>query len=88
MTDKKSIRDLLYRIATDPDFRDQLIADPVGVMGAAGIQIDPVKDIPAGGITLPSSAEILRNLESWAEEIFNPRSPPQNNAPRIWLGLS
>lgn len=84
--DKQSILELLYKIATDPDFRDQLIADPVGVMGAAGITIT-ANDIPPGGITLPSNAEILRNLEAWAEEIVNPKFPPRNNAPRIWLGL-
>jgi len=87
MMDKQAIRDLLYAIATNPTFREQLIADPVGVMGAAGIQIDPNKDIPPGGITLPSNEDILRNLDDWAEEIWNPKFPPRNNAPRIWLGL-
>ena len=83
---KQAILDLLYKIATDPDFRNQLIADPIGVMGAAGITIT-ANDIPSGGITLPASDEILRNLDAWAEEILNPKFPPQNNAPRIWLGL-
>ena len=52
--DKQAILDLLHKIATDPYFRDQLIADPVGVMGAAGIKIT-ANDIPPGGITLPSN---------------------------------
>ena len=83
--DQKTIRDLLYRIATDPDYRDRLIADPIAVFGAAGIQIDP-SDVPPGGIKLPSNEEILRNLDSWSTQIWN-LDTTGSRAPRIWLGL-
>jgi hypothetical protein len=84
--DQQTIRDLLYRIATDPDFRKRLIADPVGVLGEAGIQIN-VSDIPPGGVELPSNEEILRNLDAWSTDIWK-LDTTGSRIPRIWLGLS
>ena len=84
--DQTTIRDLLYRIATDEKYRDQLIADPVGVLGAAGIKVDPAS-IPPGGIHLPSNQEILRNLDVWSAQIWN-FDNAGGHMPKIWIGLS
>jgi len=84
--DQTTIRDLLYRIATDADYRHQLIDDPVAVLGAAGIKIDPAS-IPSGGIQLPSNDEILRNLEAWSTQIWN-FDNKGGHMPKIWLGLT
>lgn len=84
--EQTTIRDLLYRIATDVDYRDQLIADPAAVLGTAGILIDSAS-IPPGGIQLPSNEEILRNLEAWSTQIWN-FDDKGGHTPQIWLGLS
>lgn len=86
--DQKTIRDLLYRVATESAYRERLIADPVGVLGAAGIIIDP-SDIPSTGITLPPNEEILQNLDAWSADIWSwgGNSMHLPRIPRIWLGL-
>jgi hypothetical protein len=83
--DQREIRDLLYRIATDADYREQLIADPVGVLGAIGIPVDP-SDVPSDGIKLPTNEEILRNLDAWSTQIWHLDNGGRRT-PKIWLGL-
>ncbi len=37
---------ILDRLATDDQFREQMLGDPVGALGSMGITIDPA-DVPA-----------------------------------------
>ena len=61
--DETEIRAFLTRVATDPDYRARLERDPVNTLAELGVTIDPEKDVPPGGIRLPSNEEILRRLD-------------------------
>ena len=68
MADKEMIRAFLQRVATDAAFRDQLLNESMKTLTEAGFTVPPY-GIPAAGITLPSNAEILANLDSLSTDI-------------------
>ncbi|MES2264341.1 MAG: NHLP-related RiPP peptide [Pseudomonadota bacterium] len=55
-TSSNDLDTLLDKLATDDDFRERLLGDPVGALGSIGITIDPA-DVPAVR-SLPSKASI------------------------------
>jgi hypothetical protein len=56
--DRQQLGAFLSRVATDPTYRSQLEADPVGTLAAEGVIVNP-NDVPPGGIHLPTNQEIL-----------------------------
>ena len=82
--EKDQLRAFLYRIATDPTYRDQLESDPVGTFAAMGMIIDPA-DVPTDGVHLPSNEQISCELDELVERFWE-YGPPTYHFPYIWLG--
>ncbi|WP_147653799.1 NHLP-related RiPP peptide [Vulcaniibacterium gelatinicum] len=68
MTAQDNARKLLQLLATDDDFRRKFEADPVGLLKAYGIEVDP-SQVPPGGVRLPSKEQIARNLDTLSNEL-------------------
>jgi len=65
---KEGAKKFLQRVANDPAYRKKLESDPVGTLGELGVKVDP-KHVPAGGVKLPVSKEILDHLDEWTEAL-------------------
>jgi hypothetical protein len=66
--EREQIRSFLYRVATNPAYREQLENDPVGTLAQVGITINET-DVPREGsnISLPTNEEILAKLEAMTD---------------------
>ena len=58
----QNTRRLMERLASDDAFRAQVEQDPVAAFKAHGITIDP-KQVPAGGVKLPSKETLKTSLD-------------------------
>ena len=69
---REQIRAFLNRVATDEEYRAQLMSDPVATLAAEGFAFSE-EEIPRSGITLPSNEYILDNLEALTDKLCLPR---------------
>ena len=58
----EQVEDFVYRLAEDDEFRSQLTADPVGVLGQYGIEVSP-ELLDVAGVDLPAKEEVRQAIE-------------------------
>lgn len=63
------VRKILHRLATDDDFREQMLGDPVSALKPYGVEVDPTQ-VPAVR-TLPSKDQVGA-ISAQAANIDNP----------------
>ena len=68
MPDREKIRAFLEKVATDPAYREQLLNEPMPTLTQTGFTVSS-QDLPPGGITLPTNAEILANLDGLSAQV-------------------
>ena len=71
MANRQQIRAFLYRVAAEAAYRAQVQTEPLSTLTAAGFTVTE-QDIPEGGISLPTNAQIdaiLSSLDSTTEKV-------------------
>lgn len=65
---KQDTRALMQKLASDDAFRAQVQKDPVAAFAAQGVKLDP-KQVPPGGVKLPSKDALQTNLDRHADTL-------------------
>ena len=63
------VEHLILRLATDDAFRAEVEADPHTVLDEYNVNVDPTSGVVPECVTLPTKAELLKNLEWYLEQM-------------------